>query len=66
MCLRMRVVIKVAWSVGQCENCGYEGQVHNLIITGGRFRSFCNQCESWQDFIVIAHDMEFKKADESG
>ena len=60
----MKIVITKYWSIGKCTNCGNLTKVRLLITTGGLFKVYCNGCETWQDFKVIAQDIEYEEAEE--
>ena len=60
----MRVKITKCWSIGLCIKCGNPCKVALFIQTSGLFKAYCNTCEDWQDFRVVAQDIEYEEPQE--
>lgn len=60
----MKVIIDKMWSIGKCEDCESVTKVSLMIQTGGRFRAYCCRCDDWVDYVVFAHDIEFRELEE--
>lgn len=55
--MRKRIIIDWIKTIGKCEVCGSENEIHNrFLITNTRLSTPCDKCGKNTMHIVVAHE----------